>query len=152
MVSRECAEKSEMCSLITAGLSRQPHPPLARNLPSYTSIIWPGVWKFSATVQENRKRVKIALEPLQHLQQGVFQKPAGPPFYQYRIMILLKDNLVCTYNHLLVYCYPFPYVWPVIYFFFYNIQFRGKSKQKRLTSFSVRIIRLTVKFRIPLHY
>lgn len=56
MVSLECAEKTEMCSLMTAGFSRYPQPPFALKRPSYTSINCPGVWKLSAT-GERRNRV-----------------------------------------------------------------------------------------------
>ena len=35
---------------IMAGLRTKPQPPFWRNLPSYKSIMRPGVWKFSATV------------------------------------------------------------------------------------------------------
>lgn len=45
---------------IMAGLRTYPHPPFWRNLPSYKSIIKPGVWKLSATVYRHYKQnVKI---------------------------------------------------------------------------------------------
>lgn len=65
---------------IMAGLRTYPHPPFCRNLPSYKSIIRPGVWKLRATVPYESNKFSIDFQ----LSQRVWNDnlPIGTPEFQ----------------------------------------------------------------------
>jgi len=62
---------------IMDGFKTYPHPPFCRNLPSYRSIINPGVWKLSATaipIHQTKRQTKTRTNQIK----SINQKHHGP--------------------------------------------------------------------------